>query len=168
FDQHVPDVGIAGLGNSAPVVTVSARILRGDQPRVPHKSARRGEAPEIAKLGHQDNGCGERDAAERLQHGDQGGKRTLGGQEGELRLQIGQTVLGVVDGLQIIPQHHLMTGMREADRKSTRLNSSHEWISYAVFCLKKKKKDIYKDSKYTCNKTTADGQALTRLQASRN
>src|SRR5438105_8548462 len=28
------------------------------------------------------------------------------------------------------------------DRKSTRLNSSHEWISYAVFCLKKKKKNI--------------------------
>src|SRR5207247_5597981 len=27
------------------------------------------------------------------------------------------------------------------DRKSTRLNSSHEWISYAVFCLKKKKHD---------------------------
>src|SRR5438105_6674218 len=27
------------------------------------------------------------------------------------------------------------------DRKSTRLNSSHEWISYAVFCLKKKKKN---------------------------
>src|SRR3712207_8000645 len=28
-----------------------------------------------------------------------------------------------------------------ADRKSTRLNSSHANISYAVFCLKKKKKD---------------------------
>src|SRR2546428_4157575 len=28
-----------------------------------------------------------------------------------------------------------------ADRKSTRLNSSHDQISYAVFCLKKKKKD---------------------------
>src|SRR5207247_8684100 len=26
----------------------------------------------------------------------------------------------------------------EKDRKSTRLNSSHEWSSYAVFCLKKK------------------------------
>src|SRR5207247_11257598 len=26
----------------------------------------------------------------------------------------------------------------KSDRKSTRLNSSHEWISYAVFCLKKK------------------------------
>src|SRR5438105_11556034 len=31
-----------------------------------------------------------------------------------------------------------------ADRKSTRLNSSHEWISYAVFCLKKKKKSPHK------------------------
>src|SRR3954449_13632389 len=29
-----------------------------------------------------------------------------------------------------------------ADRKSTRLNSSHTLISYAVFCLKKKKKNI--------------------------
>src|SRR2546430_5416414 len=29
---------------------------------------------------------------------------------------------------------------RIADRKSTRLNSSHSQISYAVFCLKKKKK----------------------------
>src|SRR5437762_4078988 len=29
---------------------------------------------------------------------------------------------------------------RAADRKSTRLNSSHRCISYAVFCLKKKKK----------------------------
>src|SRR5687768_17889405 len=28
------------------------------------------------------------------------------------------------------------------DRKSTRLNSSHGYISYAVFCLKKKKKHI--------------------------
>src|SRR2546427_6571568 len=29
----------------------------------------------------------------------------------------------------------------EVDRKSTRLNSSHSQISYAVFCLKKKKKN---------------------------
>src|SRR2546421_9146381 len=28
------------------------------------------------------------------------------------------------------------------DRKSTRLNSSHDQISYAVFCLKKKKKEV--------------------------
>src|SRR5690554_7481610 len=34
----------------------------------------------------------------------------------------------------------LMGKYREEDRKSTRLNSSHVRISYAVFCLKKKKK----------------------------
>src|SRR5207247_7796049 len=32
-----------------------------------------------------------------------------------------------------------MFGHPSPDRKSTRLNSSHEWNSYAVFCLKKKK-----------------------------
>src|SRR5690348_17638054 len=36
----------------------------------------------------------------------------------------------------IVPQN-----MPGADRKSTRLNSSHPSISYAVFCLKKKKKN---------------------------
>src|SRR3989449_6649450 len=30
---------------------------------------------------------------------------------------------------------------KDGDRKSTRLNSSHGYISYAVFCLKKKKKN---------------------------
>src|SRR5258708_9657212 len=34
----------------------------------------------------------------------------------------------------------------EIDRKSTRLNSSHQIISYAVFCLKKKKKKITTDN----------------------
>src|SRR2546430_11924137 len=34
----------------------------------------------------------------------------------------------------------------QVDRKSTRLNSSHSQISYAVFCLKKKKKNTYTNS----------------------
>src|SRR2546430_6736508 len=34
----------------------------------------------------------------------------------------------------------LSPGVSETDRKSTRLNSSHSQISYAVFCLKKKTK----------------------------
>src|SRR5256885_11290448 len=38
----------------------------------------------------------------------------------------------------------------EADRKSTRLNSSHLVISYAVFCLKKKKKQTIR-----CNTESA-------------
>src|SRR2546430_10169042 len=40
-------------------------------------------------------------------------------------------------GLEDIAHVH---GRGESDRKSTRLNSSHSQISYAVFCLKKKKK----------------------------
>src|SRR5258708_26289887 len=37
-------------------------------------------------------------------------------------------------------------GMQQlSDRKSTRLNSSHQIISYAVFCLKKKKKKCHSD-----------------------
>src|SRR5437588_1297683 len=35
----------------------------------------------------------------------------------------------------------LFSSLNDADRKSTRLNSSHTVISYAVFCLKKKKKN---------------------------
>src|SRR2546421_3698300 len=41
---------------------------------------------------------------------------------------------------------------RERDRKSTRLNSSHDQISYAVFCLKKKKQK--KELRHTCRDTT--------------
>src|SRR5690349_23627311 len=37
------------------------------------------------------------------------------------------------------------------DRKSTRLNSSHVEISYAVFCLKKKKKNNKNQSKHSNN-----------------
>src|SRR3712207_9034429 len=37
------------------------------------------------------------------------------------------------------PDRALVVGDYERDRKSTRLNSSHANISYAVFCLKKKK-----------------------------
>src|SRR3712207_6851368 len=41
-----------------------------------------------------------------------------------------------------VPEENLLGGEHEGfkDRKSTRLNSSHANISYAVFCLKKKKK----------------------------
>src|SRR2546422_11751649 len=42
-----------------------------------------------------------------------------------------------------LPDEYLRDSpVTEADRKSTRLNSSHGYISYAVFCLKKKKKTL--------------------------
>src|SRR2546422_8551235 len=43
------------------------------------------------------------------------------------------------------PRPHGVRG-RQLDRKSTRLNSSHGYISYAVFCLKKKKKTLATNS----------------------
>src|SRR2546430_3380814 len=48
--------------------------------------------------------------------------------------------------------HHAHGLMRRADgldRKSTRLNSSHSQISYAVFCLKKKTRRWYRDTAIT-------------------
>src|SRR2546422_8274384 len=65
------------------------------------------------------------------------------GHEGR-RDRVGEEVL---DQLDVVRGHaheiaaavlHHVSG----DRKSTRLNSSHGYISYAVFCLKKKKKKI--------------------------
>src|SRR2546422_5520707 len=53
-------------------------------------------------------------------------------------------VLDVVrDGARQVRHGVLLLGIDDSllqDRKSTRLNSSHGYISYAVFCLKKKKK----------------------------
>src|SRR2546427_3232252 len=56
-------------------------------------------------------------------------------------------IFEVMDGLPVTirlldpPLHEFLPHTHaEIDRKSTRLNSSHSQISYAVFCLKKKKK----------------------------
>src|SRR5438105_12266184 len=62
-----------------------------------------------------------------------------------------------------------LEGMEVLDRKSTRLNSSHEWISYAVFCLKKKKKKkknkkrIRQKRKKNKNSTRNEIITLTRI-----
>src|SRR5690606_40947548 len=52
----------------------------------------------------------------------------------ERRLQVEQEA---VEDLVVLSC--VLRGVEEQDRKSTRLNSSHVKISYAVFCLKKKK-----------------------------
>src|SRR2546422_5223793 len=46
----------------------------------------------------------------------------------------------------LVTTNALVASLPAADRKSTRLNSSHGYISYAVFCLKKKKKKYRKQS----------------------
>src|SRR5207249_8027285 len=49
----------------------------------------------------------------------------------------------MADSKLLPPRDSAMCARRNVDRKSTRLNSSHVSISYAVFCLKKKKKKQY-------------------------
>src|SRR2546430_8345188 len=61
------------------------------------------------------------------------------GAAGAQRLQVGDgggTVGRVVTGVRAVRR---LGEVPRLDRKSTRLNSSHSQISYAVFCLKKKK-----------------------------
>src|SRR5204863_9827194 len=59
---------------------------------------------------------------------------------------------GAPEGSPLIPRHFipLLVGV---DRKSTRLNSSHVEISYAVFCLKKKTRQPEADSVALANAT---------------
>src|SRR5688572_10733427 len=63
---------------------------------------------------------------------------------GEVRRFVPNLPLGINvlrnDGLSALAVAHAV-GADYIDRKSTRLNSSHSQISYAVFCLKKKKKN---------------------------
>src|SRR3712207_8010694 len=65
--------------------------------------------------------------------------------EEDLRRQVGALLHGA-DGVEAVDEggQHPIVGLAlevgEEDRKSTRLNSSHANISYAVFCLKKKKR----------------------------
>src|SRR5438034_1944584 len=53
--------------------------------------------------------------------------------------------LAVEKGVSASTQNQALAALLFLDRKSTRLNSSHTVISYAVFCLKKKKKKKTKE-----------------------
>src|SRR5687768_17631857 len=68
-------------------------------------------------------------------------------QRDRVRLDVGVDEVGRQCHRQAIGQLARIgqAGGHGADRKSTRLNSSHGYISYAVFCLKKKKKKKERD-----------------------
>src|SRR2546426_7525425 len=53
-----------------------------------------------------------------------------------------QEVVEIKNGKKVTVERKIYPGYVLVDRKSTRLNSSHLVISYAVFCLKKKKMSI--------------------------
>src|SRR5260221_1979968 len=61
----------------------------------------------------------------------------------EVALMLQATGLGLsAGGRELIGALDLARRARSTDRKSTRLNSSHTVISYAVFCLKKKTRTL--------------------------
>src|SRR3712207_7482784 len=65
------------------------------------------------------------------------------------RLRVGQHQISRVSARILVDgneRRHALALLELADRKSTRLNSSHANISYAVFCLKKKKNNIFTNS----------------------
>src|SRR3712207_7914871 len=64
---------------------------------------------------------------------------------------------GVDGGIDGVREVHRRKAIASGDRKSTRLNSSHANISYAVFCLKKKKTRI---SDQHTNYPTSDRETL--------
>src|SRR5258707_7181637 len=71
--------------------------------------------------------------------------RSLDGRRAPRRVHVGDVVEVRIAGLHHIGPDRLdQRGLAGLDRKSTRLNSSHANISYAVFCFKKKKKETSK------------------------
>src|SRR2546422_7770596 len=65
---------------------------------------------------------------------------------------------GIHQAIRLPGQHH----DRETDRKSTRLNSSHGYISYAVFCLKKKNKTL--NTNVAVSQTHTIGESTSQSQ----
>src|SRR5436309_11058547 len=63
------------------------------------------------------------------------------------------------------PQAPLVAVAQAEDRKSTRLNSSHVKISYAVFCLKKKK---IKDMQFQLNKIKKQPTSMVKTRLVHN
>src|SRR5438045_4839373 len=59
-----------------------------------------------------------------------------------LKLMAASLAFAGLSGCGRTPEQYVVPYVKQPDRKSTRLNSSHLGISYAVFCLKKKKNTI--------------------------
>src|SRR2546422_1178026 len=64
------------------------------------------------------------------------------------RSLVGKTLSGTTTGPDGTAWQWIGRRAPALDRKSTRLNSSHGYISYAVFCLKKKKKNKQQYSRH--------------------
>src|SRR5947209_10869969 len=67
-------------------------------------------------------------------------------------LEVGERLYADRLAAEVYPEARAIVRAHRRDRKSTRLNSSHANISYAVFCLKKKKTKKYSTTNKTENR----------------
>src|SRR5207244_6742616 len=103
-----------GLGE---LEAVSARVLPDERGRVDLRDEVLGLAAQVVRLGERPEIRGARQA------------------DRAADLDLAGVVRGLGQGPR--PEHRVEVAQVGGDRKSTRLNSSHQIISYAVFCLKK-------------------------------
>src|SRR5574337_526394 len=147
-DDHVlaapGDADVAAGGAACQIAGVEPAIRIGRVPLRPLQVA-----AEVGRGAHQQPAhlAMREDVADRVDHLDlDAGKRAAVGRGGERVVvlrpdQRDRAVLGHPPGGDDLRAQHLARLLRQQpkkDRKSTRLNSSHHSISYAVFCLKKK------------------------------
>src|SRR2546427_8329832 len=74
--------------------------------------------------------------------------------------EIRRRAVGIFGGIQGSLINATPVFTTRLDRKSTRLNSSHSQISYAVFCLKKKKNN---ETKQLINRSKTEAHIVTRI-----
>src|SRR5437588_1467853 len=73
------------------------------------------------------------------------------GEQNRRQEPIGIRAQSLQDGRRLASLQRLRADPNRLDRKSTRLNSSHTVISYAVFCLKKKKENRHRATSAVTN-----------------
>src|SRR5207249_9495246 len=81
-----------------------------------------------------------------------------------ITLALGGGVSAILPAQTPAPRRNIDSLLARIDRKSTRLNSSHVSISYAVFCLKKKKEHKYADA--SCATSNEAEEFIERTAAS--
>src|SRR5260221_4371873 len=72
-------------------------------------------------------------------------------------IQVEQDLTAMIQAREFRVEHwpvNVQCSTRNSDRKSTRLNSSHTVISYAVFCLKKKKNEQPRGHRHIARRCT--------------
>src|SRR5258708_30548810 len=126
----------AETASAAIIIAVDARCLRVNCDCIPHerKGHRKGRAFPNGTVHRDVSSMALDNLGHNVESHTQAGDRSLA----QIRDSI-EAFKNLVELLARDTQAMITDTDRDQDRKSTRLNSSHQIISYAVFCLKKKK-----------------------------